>query len=206
MARLPRFRWNTLFDKDQLLRWLILDGYGFHQAYFHTDKYVRQQYVERDFPWPVGAPHPYANRAIDQGIGRAMWFVCGTDPVRVADTFDRFPTSRRADLYSGSGLAATYAGGVTEDELRTYWERAGQYRPQVAQASAFAATARVQAGLVTPHTELATRVFCGVSPQEAADICANALPASVVDGEIPAYELWRQAIAQNFTAHVGAVR
>src|SRR5581483_7151474 len=28
MARLPRFRWPTLYAPDPLLRWLVLDGYG----------------------------------------------------------------------------------------------------------------------------------------------------------------------------------
>ena len=37
MARLPRVLWSRLYAPDPLLRWLVLDGYGFHQAYFRTD-------------------------------------------------------------------------------------------------------------------------------------------------------------------------
>src|SRR5262249_53674834 len=74
------------------------------------------------------------------------------------------------------GLAATYAGGAGEAELRLLADRAGEHRPQVAQASAFAADARVRAGLVVPHTELATQVFCGATPEEAAGISAAARP------------------------------
>jgi hypothetical protein len=203
MARLPRFRWAAVTPPDPLLRWLVLDGYGFHQAYFKTRRYVHEHYREPDFPWPVGGPAGYADRALDQGIGRAMWFVGGTDPNVVADLIDRFPEERRADLYSGSGLAATYAGGGDESELDVLWRRAGKHAPQVAQAAAFAATARVEAGLTTSHTELASRFFCELTPQEAAEVCDKARPRPPVDGEVPAYELWRRLVADQLAEQRG---
>ncbi len=148
MARVPRFRWNVIAALDPLLRWLALDGYGFHQAYFHTSRYVHEMYQDVAFPWPADGPRWYINRAVDQGIGRAMWFVGGTDADRVATMVEKFPEHRRPDLYSGAGLAATYAGGADEEEMRLFWRRAGEHRPQLAQGSAFAASARVRAGLV----------------------------------------------------------
>ena len=33
-----------LEGSDPLLGWLAIDGYGFHQAYFHTARYVGEQY------------------------------------------------------------------------------------------------------------------------------------------------------------------
>jgi hypothetical protein len=200
MARIPRFRWSKLYAPDPLLRWLALDGYGFHQAYFHTDKYVHGQFQEPRFPWPADGPAAYATRAIDQGIGRAMWFVGGTDADLVATMIDKFAEHRRADLYSGAGLAATYAGGAGEDELRRFLERAGDYRGHVAQSSAFAATARVRAGLITPHTHLATRVFCGLSPTDAARASEELRPDQPVPGAVPAYEVWRQRLADEFVS------
>jgi hypothetical protein len=197
MARLPRFRWARATGglSDPVLRWLALDGYGFHQAYFHTEKYVRRQYQEPDFPWPPGGPASYASRVIDQGIGRATWFVCGADPGRVAQTLNEFPAARRPDLYSGAGLAATYAGAADEDELRVFRQRGSAYVQQIAQGSAFAATARFRTGLVTPHTELAARILCGTTPGRAAEVCEQTLPAASEGGGVPAYELWRQRIA-----------
>ena len=42
LARLPA-RWNRFLMKfDPLLRWLVLDGYGFHEGYFHWPKYVNR--------------------------------------------------------------------------------------------------------------------------------------------------------------------
>lgn len=202
LARVPRFRWRAMTASvtDDLLRWLVLDGYGFHQAYFRPDEYVHGHHREASFPWPADGPQWYADRVIDQGIGRALWFVAGTDPTVVADLIDKFPESRHADLYSGAGLAATYAGGVDEDELRAFWDRAGEHRPHVAQGSAFGAGARVQAGLVVPHNELATRVFWGMGVEETNDVSARHRPLGPVGGDVPAYEVWRRRIADEFRA------
>jgi len=196
MARLPRFRWASASAAaaDPLLRWLVLDGYGFHQAYFHTDRYVRQHYQEAGFPWPAGGPASYASRVIDQGIGRAIWFVGGTDPELAADLIDAFDETRRADLYAGAGLAATYAGGVDEEELRAFVRRAGRYLPQVAQGAVFAATARRQTGLATPHTTLATGLLCGATPDQAAALADATRAEPFGGGDVPAYEAWRQRI------------
>ncbi|WP_406316545.1 DUF1702 family protein [Streptosporangium sp. NBC_01639] len=206
MARLPRFRWPKPQTLDPVLVPLVLDGYGFHQAYFHTARYVAGQYREPNFPWPGGPHGSYADNAIDQGIGRAMWFVGGTDPERVANLIDMFPASRRGDLYGGTGLAATYAGGVDEQELKTLWRRAGDYRGNVAQGCAFAANARVRTGIVPPHTALATQLFCGTTPEEAARIASDLRPNHPVEGDLPAYEVWRQRLANEFVSIGGVNR
>jgi hypothetical protein len=205
MARLPRFRWPKPSSLDPVLVPLVLDGYGFHQAYFHTAKYIDGKYQDPGFPWPGGRHGYYANNAIDQGIGRASWFVRGTCPVRVADLLDTFPEERRPDLWAGVGLAATYAGGgddraVAEDELRTLRTRAGAYRGNLAQGSAFAANARVRAGIVPAHSALATQVLCGTTPQEAARLADELRPADQADGDKPAYEIWRQRLADAFVS------
>lgn len=195
MARLPRFLWPKPDAVDPLLRWLVLDGYGFHQAYFKTEQYVANHYQDPYFPWPGDATAGYANNAIDQGIGRALWFVGGTDADRVADMIDGYAPERHADLWSGAGLAATYAGGGDRDELTRFAERAGAHRSILAQGSAFAAEARIRAGLLVPHTEAATRVLCGLEPVEAARVCAQTRPDRPDEGAVPAYEVWRNRIA-----------
>ncbi|MGY0236642.1 DUF1702 family protein [Longispora urticae] len=204
LARLPRVRWAkaSAAANDPLLRWLVLDGYGFHQAYFQTARYVHDMREETAFPWPADDETGYAHHAIDQGVGRALWFVAGSSATLAANLIDRFPARRRQDLYSGAGLAATYAGGSDEAELRTFRDRAGEHRPWVAQASAFAAQARVRAGLVVPHTELATGVFCDMSPQEAATLTDKAIPEHP-SGDTPTYETWRATIADVFLQRGG---
>ncbi|GAA2687073.1 DUF1702 family protein [Actinoplanes palleronii] len=198
MARLPRVRWSTLHAPDPLLRWLVLDGYGFHQAYFKTEKYVTGQFRSERSPWPDDDYRRYAARAIDQGVGRAMWFVAGTDARRLHAMVQRFPEHRRADLYAGTGLAATYAGGADADELRWLRTAVGEYAADLAQGASFAAGARVRAGLVVPHNEVATEVFCGRTPAEAAQVNDDALAGLDHHGHEPAYEQWRQRIKHTY--------
>lgn len=196
MARLPAVRWRAIMPKDDVLGWLALDGYGFHQAYFRTRQYVNRQHQAKI---PLWRPSDYANRAADQGIGRALWFVNGSDVHRLADMISQFDKCRQADLWSGAALASVYAGGADVEELRLMAMLAGAYRPDAAQGAAFAATARLHAGLVTPHTEVSVRVFCGMGVQEAAEVCAQATEVlHERSGPVPGYELWRQRIREQF--------
>ncbi|MER5338377.1 DUF1702 family protein [Micromonospora sp. NPDC002717] len=198
MARLPRWRRHAIQPADRLLGWLALDGYGFHQAYFHTRRYVRSHRRDEVLPWPGDPIGRWTGRVVDQGIGRALWFVEGGDTDRIADTVDGFPPDRHEDLYSGVALAATYAGGAPPEDLWRLRERSGAYAPAMAQGSAFAAEARERAGLTTAHTAVATDVFCGAPPAEAAAVTQAALADLDRDGPEPAYLVWRQRIAKQF--------
>lgn len=192
MARLPKMRWRAIMPQDTLLRWLALDGYGFHQAYFQTKQYVDGQYQGAV---PLFRPAGYANRAMDQGIGRALWFINGSDVARVAAMISGFAPERRGDLWSGAALASVYAGGVAEADLRLMTELAGEYLPHAAQGAAFAVKARLMAGLATPHTEVGASVYCHMSVHEAAAVCDRAregLPDA--DGPVPSFEIWRERI------------
>jgi SagB-type dehydrogenase family enzyme len=196
MARLPRLRWRAIEPHDPLLRWLALDGYGFHQAYFRTQQYVWQQHRA---PIPGWEPAGYANRAVDQGIGRALWFVNGSDVQGVATTIEAFPQSRRGDLWSGAALASVYAGGADAGELSDMVRLAGQYRSHAAQGAAFAAKARLLAGLVMPGTEIGVKVHCDMSVEEAAavtDEARDGLPPH--DTDMPSFEVWRDRIRKRF--------
>jgi hypothetical protein len=196
MARLPAVRWRAIMPEDEVLGWLALDGYGFHQAYFRTAQYVTRQHQAR---LPVWQPADYANRAVDQGIGRALWFVNGSDVQHVADAIARFAPARHGDLWSGVGLASVYAGGAEPADLKLMAELAGEHRPDVAQGAAFAAKARLLAGLVTPHNEVAVRVYCEMSVEEAAAVTEEAIEVLLApSGPVPGYELWRQRIRQRF--------
>ncbi|MEV6714768.1 DUF1702 family protein [Lentzea sp. NPDC051208] len=202
LARLPRMLWSrALPDARKLadhpsLSWLIMDGYGFHLAYFDHVSWVENHRVPGRLPWP--GPAAYTNRVIDHGIGRAMWFVHGGDVDRLLHSIRRFPPDRHADLLSGAGLAASYAGGVTEQELGKLVEGAGAFLPEVAQGAIFAMRARVVADLVTPHSEMAAQVFCGRSAEDCSEIAAKEIENLPEDGAVPAYEVFRQRVQNYF--------
>jgi hypothetical protein len=196
MARLPSIRWRAVMPQDEVLRWLALDGYGFHQAYFRTSQYVTGQHQAR---LPLWQPADYANRAVDQGIGRALWFVNGSDVRAVAEGIGRFALARQGDLWSGAALASVYAGGTDAGELKLMAELSGEHRPDAAQGAAFAAKARLLAGLVTPHTEIGVRAYCEMSVEEAAAVTEDAVEVLLdAGGPVPGYELWRQRIRKQF--------
>jgi hypothetical protein len=197
-AKLPQWRWRAVPAPDPLLRWLVLDGYGFYHAFFDTDRYVHRQHVDAGLRWPPDGPRGYVPRAVDQGVGRAMWFVAGADPDVAATLIGRFPAHRRADLWSGMGLAASYAGAASRAELESLQDSAGEHRPELAQGAAFAAGARVLAGLTTPHTATATEVFCAAGPEEVAAVNDGARVDLPAGGQEPEFEIWRRRIQSRF--------
>lgn len=196
LARLPWLRRQTerpLAKLDPLLRWLAIDGYGFHEGYFHWPHYVRDQHIPKLLS-------RYALRVFDQGLGRSLWFVDGADVERIAETIGRFGPSRHADLWSGVGLACAYAGGVDRAAIEVLPAATGEYLPHVAQGVAFAAKARKRAGNPAPHTELACQAICGMSSCAAAGITDLALENLPPDDAEPAYEAWRRRIQAHFAA------
>lgn len=176
---------------DPLLRWLVIDGYGFHEGYFRWPAYLARQKLPRRMSG-------YALRAFDQGLGRSLWFVEGADVERIAAAVYAFEEARRADLWSGVGLACAYAGSVDGADVETLRASARRCAAQLAQGAAFAAEARRRAGNPARHTETACRVLCGMSADAAADVTLAALRNLPPDGEVPAYEIWRRRIAGEF--------
>ncbi|MBA0125333.1 DUF1702 family protein [Haloechinothrix sp. YIM 98757] len=201
MARLPRVLWkNVLPDLTgspyyPTMSWLAVDGYGFDRAFFDTRRWVDEQYVPTPYSWD-GAPG-YFLRAVDQGIGRALWFVHGANVEESAAAVERFAAHRHADLFSGIGLAATFAGGASPDDLAKLRVLSGEHIAEVALGAVFAAKARSYAGFVPSHTELATTALAELSVTDAAAIADRAGVAegdTAAGGEVPAYELWRGRI------------
>ncbi len=181
---------------DPLLRWLALDGYGFHQGYFHWPRYVDAGFA----PYRLSG---YARRAFDQGLGRSLWFVDGADVARIPVTISTFPLMRRPDLWSGVGLACAYAGGASRAEIEALCAASGPFLPQVAQGAAFAAQARRRADTPAEHTALACRILCRMSAEDAAQTTEEALQGLTEQGfnndsAEPAYERWRQRIQARF--------
>ena len=208
MARLPRPLWRRIVPDltgsryYPTMSWLAVDGYGFDLAYFHTDRYVDEQQRPPAYPWE-GSPD-YFPRAVDQGIGRALWFMQGAQPADVAAAVGKFGAERHADLWSGVGLAATFAGGCDAEGLAEVRDAAGEHAAQVGLGSVFAITAREYAGHVPEHSRIATEVLAGV-PVAAAVAIADRTESEVDaegsgPGDEPLYERWRDRIRTELTA------
>ncbi len=202
MSHLPRPLWkNVVPDLDGLayhptMSWLAVDGYGFDQAYFHTRRWVDEQRRPAPYPW-LGAPQ-YFLRAFDQGVGRALWFIHGGQVQEVAAAVRRFATERQADLWSGVGLAATFAGGCPTGDLAVLRRIAAEDDPDhethLALGSVFAAKARTFSNFVPAHCEAALQAFTDLSVDAATALADDAAPEENTDATEPRYEQWRRAI------------
>lgn len=204
MARLPRPLWKKVVPDltgspyYPTMSWLAVDGYGFDRAYFNTRRWVDEQKVPPPYPWE-GSPD-YFLRAVDQGIGRALWFIHGARPADVAAAVARFDGHRRPDLWSGVGLAAAFAGGCTADGLAELRHAAGRHRAELAQGVVFAVKARAYAGMVPEHTQAAAGALAGLSVEAAVTLADGSAVTASQAGTMPAYELWRQKIRASFVA------
>jgi hypothetical protein len=180
---------------DPLLDWFALDGAGFHDGFFHPDRFID----EKRKPASLRGT---AARVYDQGIGRSLWFVQGADVERIAATIGAFPAGRHADLWSGLASAATYAGGVAPEALDRLVELSGTYRLEVAQGAAFAIKARLAGGNPTAHTEAAAEIFCRMSTIDSARVADIALEGLRVAGEQSPYDAWRHRVRDLLTVPV----
>ncbi|HEX8257420.1 MAG TPA: DUF1702 family protein [Allosphingosinicella sp.] len=179
---------------DPLLRWLMMDGYGFHSAYFQADRSI-------DLHRRPSLPAGYAARAFDQGLGRGLWFAMGASGGAVRSAVESFVPERRADLWSGIGLAASYAGGAGTRELTDLAQVAGGFRLELAQGAAFAAAAHLEGGAIPSHTDSACQVLCGMDARSAAAITSATRPNPASDGDGFHYEAWRAAIRTAIFQH-----
>lgn len=196
-ARLPwlRRRIEAVTCKfDPVLRWLILDGYGFHQGYFHFKAPLSSALSRLS----VGARHVFY-----QGLGRSLWFVHGCDPDQISETISSFPALYQCDAWSGIGLACAYAGGATASDLQQLVSMASHFVSALAQGTAFAAKARQLAGNEAAHTELACAALAGVNLEQAAALCDHALTQINRDSSSP-YQQWRELVQNYFARNAAA--
>ena len=192
LPRVPMRPERFLAKMDPFLRWFVMDGYGFYEGFFSGRRSVNEHMI----PDRVSG---YGRRAFDHGLGRSIWFSTGANVERIVATISTFPETRQADLWGGIGLACAYAAGVVDrDAIGALRSAAGPHGPAMVAGAAVAATFRMQTGGVAAHTDLACEVLCGLSSEIVAHIADFARYNLPPDGAEPAYEIWRQRLADQF--------
>ncbi|HEY2912367.1 MAG TPA: DUF1702 family protein [Candidatus Angelobacter sp.] len=181
---------------DPVLRWLVLDGYGFHQGYFHFKTPLRSALNRLS----IGARHVFY-----QGLGRSLWFVHGCDPQQISKTISSFPALYQTDAWSGIGLACAYAGGAALSDQQELVALAGRFNSALAQGAAFAAKARQLAGNEAAHTEQTCAVLAGVNAEQAASLCDCALAQLERNSSFP-YQQWRELVQNYFSSTRNTLR
>lgn len=193
LARLRRRPERYLNELDPLLRWGIVDGYGFHGGFFE-----RRRYITRSArPTHLSSE---CRPVFDQGLGRAIWFSDGGVVTRVADTVAGFQDDRHGDLWNGIGMACAFGGGTDRAGLDRMREVAGAHRDRLAWGAAIAAWARDLAGSQAPHTELACQVFSGISGDDAARVLRQGRREVVGSASSVPLQAWRGHFAATIAA------
>ena len=173
-----------------------LDGYGFHEGYFHWPRSVARQEVPRQAPRlrpagvrPGARPQPLVRRR--------------------APTSERLPRhdrrlpGRRASRTSGaaSGSPAPTRAGAAAPRSRRCGGPPARTRRSSRRASPSPPRRAQRAGNLAAHTELACEVVCGAERRRgrrgdrrgAARTCRADRP------DEPAFEVWRRRIQDHFT-------
>lgn len=187
IARLPwlRRRVETVIRKfHPVFGWLAIDGYGFHEGYFHWRSNLQPK---------IAQLAETARHVFYQGLGRSLWFIYGADSAAIVRTILTFPPQFQADAWSGLGLGCAYAGGIDQVQLEELRWLGRDYSAALAQGAAFAAGARHLGGNHAPHTELACMVLCGISAEHAAALCDQALE-QVTRLHSGSYQKWREMV------------
>lgn len=174
-------------------RWLMLDGYGFFRGFFAARDSLDRQ------ARPDGLTGESA-RNFDSGLGRSLYFLSAANPDRMASVLQRFPESRRRDLWGGVGLACGYTGGALDRAgFRRLVHTSGPYAAEVAVGLAVAAGFREQTNHPADHTDGACDVFWGVGAGEVARLVAAECPGAHPDPSGSRYDEWRQRVKSVWT-------
>jgi hypothetical protein len=197
-ARLPWKRWrieSAIRKLHPVLRWLVIDGYGFHEGYFHRETQIASSNSSVQSR-PALRLSEDARHVFYQGLGRSLWFSDSADVRRISTSISRFPEQYHADAWSGIGLACAYAGGITQDAIAELRRESAIHAPAVAQGAAFAAKARQLAGNPAKHTRAACEILCQMSVEEAAALCDETFTRIDLLRPCP-YQHWRKLLQQS---------
>ncbi|WP_126969355.1 DUF1702 family protein [Gynurincola endophyticus] len=191
-SRIPLFSVESRIKKfDPVLRWLVIDGMGFHDTYFYTKKVLIEKKVSQKLK------DPYATHVYYQGVGRCLWFVYSGNLSLLNKTIASFPLEYQTDLWAGVGLASVYAVGVDENILSAVKTLPQKFFPAFAQGVCFGSKARGRAKNITDLNANAAQLLISMDINEAASLTDQFYP--VGEGESSALDRqWKQTIQNYF--------
>ena len=170
--RLESYQWKL----DPMTAWCLADGYGFHQGFFHWQKFTSGRE-----PSPASL-NPQNRALFDAGIGRSFWWVHGADPDSVASAIAVFDPDRRPEMWTGIGTALAYAGGSSSEDMARLIALSGTYAVDLRIGAALAANMRHKGGNPAAWTDDACEAVLNASVADSSD---------VVDAELKGYlESW----------------
>lgn len=192
IARANQHPGQWLAELDPLMRWLVVDGYGFHQGIFVPARYIHN----KELPYEsLAAGH--MRRVFDQGLGRSLWFALEASVADIIETIAGFPPSRQRDLWAGVGVAATLAGGAQSEQLTALLLASDRHRTHLAQGAAFAAHIQQRTGACTAQADRVCKLFCRMATADAAEAVESALRRVSHGGPKRLHETWQSNVRKS---------
>ena len=136
---------------DSMLRYRVLDGYGYYEGFFRRRKSILNQQQPQ---WNDST----ATGAYDQGLGRSLWYIHTGEIDAAKHALEKFPVERHKDLWRGLGIAIAYVGGCSEETIFEILQNAGQHKTDLAEGASRALESRKQSGCFSADTELVYRL------------------------------------------------
>jgi hypothetical protein len=179
-------------ELDPMMRYRVVDGYGYYDGIFRRRKSILNQ-QKPEFTDPV------ACAAYDQGLGRSMWYLNNGVIAGAKAMLQKLPAERHTDLWRGMGIATVYVGGCNEETLREIAQSAEKYIPQLAAGAAMALVSRHYAGFISDSNALVASTICHRPVEEI--LSANEALRSNLDlnGE-DAYMKWVDELESTFSS------
>jgi hypothetical protein len=165
----------------------VMDGYGYYDGTFRhrtsiRDKVINEEIIKKNHLMP----------GYDQGIGRSLWYTSKGNISKLKELIEGFDTSRRSDMWRGIGIAMAYVGAFDKSLLIAIFETAGDYQYQLSVGAALLARSRFEAHTANQEADMACRIWCHLSAEEAVKITYNLEPLSPTSGDL--YMAWVASI------------
>jgi len=175
-----------------LMQCRVMDGYGYYEGIFRKRKAIGEKMISEQFEDKF--LHGY-----DMGLGRSIWYICKADCEKIAEMVASFPSSRQRDLWRGIGAACSYVGGFDEGLLNQLFVASSIHSTQLAIGASLVARSRTEAGSYTRYVDMACRVWCKCSSEDAYNITVKTEPSPVNKIKDPC-DAWIKNIEEVFVS------
>jgi len=144
---------DYLAELNPMMRYRVLDGYGYYEGIFRRRRSIINHLK-------LNVEDTVASSALDQGIGRSIWYLNKGIIDDAKTMVEGFAVERHKDLWRGLGIAIAYVGGCDEETLQEIFSKADSYKTQLATGAVMALVSRDSAKYISTDTELACKVWC----------------------------------------------
>ena len=178
-------------ELNPMMRYRVLDGYGYYEGIFRRRRSIINHLK-------LQVEDTVASSALDQGIGRSIWYLNKGIIDDAKNMIDGFAVERRKDLWRGLGIAIAYVGGCNEELLQKIFSKADSYKTQLATGSVMALVSRDSAKYISADTELACKVWFNQNAEQILEL--NYFIKSKLNLESDkAYMKWIEELENSFS-------